>query len=502
MGPLVIGIDIGTTHVKAGAFTTAGQAVKVVRAATPTQRPAEGRAEHDPEAVWEAVCSCLQAVADGISGRVAGIGIASMAEAGVLVGPDGKAPYPAIAWYDRRTAAQAERLVREIGAERLYAKTGLHVQPKHGLAKILWLQEHYPRWLAPGYTWLNMAEYIAFRLTGERRACPTLAVRTLAFDITQGTWSLDVLSALGLPPELFPPVIPEGRPVGGVTPAAARECGVAAGTPVALAGHDHPCAALGTGIVAPGQLLISTGTAETLLGVIGAPRLTSDVFASNINQGPLPVPGTVALQAGIPSSGASFEWARRELFGGLSYEEFEALASSGPDGPSGLLFLPHVNGAGAPWPNPASRGAVIGLTSQTPRHAVARAVIEGACFELRRLFTAFERLVGAPFATIYVTGGHVQNPTWLQMKADVLGRTLSVPDVPEATLLGAALLGGTAAGVFPDPAAATRPVERRLRTVTPRPGATAAYERYYAVYENIYPALQPLFAVWPKVEGF
>lgn len=498
MAPLILGIDIGTTHIKAAAFTTEGQVVHVARQATPTHRPGPGRAEHDPEAVWSAVKACLNEVIQAASGPFAGVGIASMAEAGVLVGPDGEAPHPAIAWFDTRTTSQAQRISQEIGVERLHGQTGLRVQPKHGLPKILWLQEQHPEWVIPGFTWLSMAEYIAFRLTGERRACPTLAARTLAYDITTGTWATELIEALNLPVDLFPPLAQEGEQVGTLTPDVAAECGLPEGTPVALAGHDHPCAALATGVVGPGRLLISTGTAETLIGVIGRPRLGPDVFASNINQGPMPIPHTITLQAGIPSSGASFEWARRTLFPGLSYDAIEQLATEGPEGPSGLLFLPHVNGAGAPLPDPQSRGALLGLTSHTPRSAVAKAMLEGASFELRRLFTAFEKLVEVPFETLFVTGGHVQNQTWMQLKADVLARPLTVPDVPEATLLGAALLGGTAAGVYADAVEAALSVKRSARVITPRDEVVEAYRPYYSTFEHVYPALQPLFSAWPN----
>ena len=439
MQQLLVGIDIGTTNVKAAAFTPAGKLLHVARRPTPTSRPAPDHAEHDPEGIWTAVTECLREVTRTVAGTVAGIGIASMAEAGVLVGPDGEIPYPAIAWFDKRTSTQARRLVDRMGMERIHAHTGLRAQPKHGLPKIMWLKEQQPEWIGPGYTWLSMAEFVAFRLTGQRRAAPSLAARTLAYDLAAGRWWTEVLEALELPAELFPPIVQEGESIGTVTAEAAAACALPSGVPVALAGHDHPCAALAVGLVAPGQILISTGTAETLIGVIGQPRLTPEVYASNINQGPMPLPNTVALQAGIPSSGASFEWARRELFPGLSYDEIEALAAEASDGPSGLLFLPHVNGSGAPTPDAASKAALIGLSGEASRGAIARSVLEGTAFELRRLFTAFEKLIGARFETVYVTGGHVQNQTWMQLKADILGRTLTVPDVQEATLLGAAL---------------------------------------------------------------
>lgn len=490
---ILIGIDVGTTHLKAAAFSPDGEQLAVAHVPTPTERLADGGAQYDPELVWAGIADCLFRVRVAAPGPVAGIGIASMAEAGVLVGHDGQPLWPAIAWFDPRTRPQAEALAAGPGREAIYRQTGQFLMPKFGLLKLLWIKENHPERYAQGAAWLSMAEWIAYRLTGRFASCPTLGARTLAYGLAAGQWLDELLTAVGVRRELFGPILPEGAPVGGVTAQAAALTGLAPGTPVALAGHDHPVAALAAGVTGPGQMLDSTGTAEAVIGAVDRPLLNDAALASQISQGPLPVPGLYGLQAGASASGGSLEWLKREFFPGASYDDLTNLALGEGEEPTGLFYLPHLAGGGPPAVDPASRGAVVGLSYGTTRGQLVKAVLEGTCFELRRMVSAMEALVGAPFTRVTVTGGHAHNPLWLQLKADILGRELVVPEVPEATLLGAALLGGVAGGLFAGPAAASAALPRRDRIVSPRSAVSAAYQQRYAVYEQLAPALKPLY---------
>lgn len=490
---VLIGIDVGTTHLKAGAFTPAGELLAMATRPTPAASTPEGGAEYDPEAIWSGVAACLAEVRRVVQGPVAAVGIASMAEAGVLVDGGGSAAYPAIAWFDPRTRPQAERLGKQVGREVLFRRTGLFLMPKFGLLKLLWIKEHAPGAYARGAAWLSMAEWIAFKLTGRLASCPTLASRTLAFDLTAGAWIDDLLAEVGVRRALFCEIVPEGAPLGGVTEAAAGLTGLPAGAPVALAGHDHPCAALAAGVTGPGQMLDSTGTAEAVIGAMAGPLLTPAVLASEISQGPLPVPGLYALQAGAPASGGSVEWLRQELLGGAGYADLIRLAEEAGEGPTGLLYLPHLAGGGPPRVNPASRGALVGLSYGTTRSQVVKAVLEGTAYELRQMVTAVEDLTGTPFTRVVVTGGHARNPVWLQIKADVLARPLVVLEASEATLLGAALLGGVGGGVYGGPVEAAAAVRRQSRVVSPRAEVAGAYAAVYRRYAGLAEALRPVY---------
>ncbi|HWI64850.1 MAG TPA: FGGY family carbohydrate kinase [Symbiobacteriaceae bacterium] len=486
MRDLLVGIDVGTTHLKAAAFTPTGQLVAIAHEPTPLRRVGDG-GEYDAAELWAGIARCLRQVTENVRPeRIASVGIASMAEAGVLLGSEGAPVYPVITWFDPRTRPQAERLAKDPGTAALYRRTGLFVMPKHGLAKLLWIQEHHPDVFARGATWLSMAEWIGFCLTGQRAACPTLAARTLGMDLATRTWATDLLEHLHIPESLLPPLHAEGTEIGAVTSGATALTGLLAGTPVALAGHDHPCAAFAAGVTTPGQMLDSTGTAEAVIGAVHAPILTDGALASEISQGPLPVPGLYGLQAGASASGGSVEWLRRELLGDADYATLTALAESAGEGPSGILFLPHLAGGGPPAVEPAAKGAFVGITYATTKAHLAKAVFEGTCFELRQMVTAMEGLTGAPFERVVVTGGHTHNPLWLQLKADILGRPVAVPAVGEATLLGAALLG--AGGV--------RPTHGDELTLFPRPETAERYNTQYQTYRQLFPALRPLYRSW------
>ncbi|MEW8979298.1 MAG: FGGY-family carbohydrate kinase [Symbiobacterium sp.] len=490
---VLIGIDVGTTHLKAGAFTPAGELLALATRPTPAESTPDGGAEYDPEALWAGVAACLREVGQAVAEPVASVGIASMAEAGVLVDADGQWAYPAIAWFDPRTRPQADELERLVGREALFRRTGLFLMPKFGLLKLLWIKEHAAEAYARGAAWLSMAEWVAFKLTGRMASCPTLAARTLAYDLNGGVWMDDLLSAVGVRRSLFREIVSEGAPLGGITADAASLTGLPAGVPVALAGHDHPCAALAAGVTGPGQMLISTGTAEAVIGAMVRPLLTPEVLASGISQGPLPVPGLYGLQAGASASGGSVEWLRQELLGGAGYVDLARLAEEAGDGPTGLLYLPHLAGGGPPRVNPASRGALVGLSYGTPRAQVVKAVLEGTAYELKQMVTAMEDLVGTPYTRVVVTGGQARNPVWLQIKADVLGRPLTVLEDAEATLLGAALLGGLGGGVYGGPVEAAAAVRRRARVIHPRADVAEAYAAVYRRYAVLAEALRPVY---------
>lgn len=484
---LLVGLDAGTTHVKAGAFGLDGRPVASFSVPTPTTRLPDGGAEHDPEALWAAASECLARVAAAVRSRVVGIGVASMAEAGLLVDAAGRPATPLLAWFDQRPAAQAAGLARDPGLAWLHARTGLILAPKHGLPKLLWLRERRPELFQGGHRWLGAAEYLVLRLTGKLASCPTLAARTLLYDLEGRGWSAETLDRLGLPANLMPPLVAEGSAVGALT---AGGPGLTAGTPVALGGHDHPCAALGVGLTGPGSLLVSTGTAEAVLGAIEHPLLTRAALAAGIGQGPLPVPRLLALQAGASASGGSLEWLRRELLTGETLEGLSELAASTGDGPTGLLFLPHLFGSAPPAPEADATGALVGLRAGTTRAEVVKAVLEGTAFELRRMVEGMESLLGSRFERLTVTGGHARSRVWLQVKADVLGRPLRVPEIPDATLLGAALLGGVAAGVFAGAREASVAAERPPLEVEPRSDSARRYEERFTAYERLSAAVR------------
>lgn len=478
----LLGIDVGTTRLKAGLFDEDGRAVRLASRATPTRREADGRVHHDPLELWDAVAAVVrEALGEDGSRDVQAVGVSSMAEAGLLVdGLAGTPRTPVIAWYDRR--AEGYAVASESDAFEGFKRTGLHPRYKFALPKLLWLKERDPAALR-GATWLSVADYVVFRLTGNMVTDPSLAARTYAFDIRRGAWDQEWLRCFGLDPSLFPRVAAAGKPAGGVTTWAADATALESGTPVAVTGHDHITAMLAAGILEPGPMLDSVGTAESLLGVWLHPVFDRATFDSGLAVVPHVLSDRLCWLGGLSAAGGSVEWLREQLGDpAISYEEVRRLVRESGDGPTGILYYPYLSGSGAPWPDAHVRGAFVGLSAEHRRGDLAKAVLEGTAFEADGIRRTAERLTGRAIAEATVVGGAVRSPEWIQIKADVFGVPCVVPAAPEATLLGAVLTSGLGVGCLEAPADIERisALQRgRGTTFTPDEDRNQTYRHIY-----------------------
>lgn len=474
-GPLLAGVDVGTTSVKAAVFDPAGRPVASAAVPTPTRSSAPGRAEYDPEALWEAAATALRRAVGTLpdAGAVVGVAVASMAEAGVALDGNGVPVAPIVAWYDRRSAAQGRRLVAAVGAGRLRTLTGLPPQPIYGICKIMWLAENAREPFARARAWLNVADYIAYRLSGERATDLSLATRTGALDLRGRRWSSEVLDAAGIPVSLFPPLVASGTALGRVTSQAADETGLPRHTVVGAGGHDHICGALAAGVVEPGRALDSIGTAESLLLPLPAPVATDD-DTPRFSQGVHVAGDRWYAAAGIHAGGASIDWVLRLVAGADDADALLSEAAAVPAGAQGVVFAPHV---GAPGVLDGKAGALIGLTPDTDRASMVRAVMEGLAVVASDLLDRLveEAALGSR-PQVRVIGGGARNALLLSIKAAVAGRPLHRLALNEATSLGAALLGGVAAGTFLDPTTAAAGIETDLHEVVPDAADATAYD--------------------------
>lgn len=470
---LLAGVDVGTTHVKAGVYEPGGRAVAVAAVATPVRSREPGRADHDAEALWDAVATALRDAVDRVEAptRIAGVAVASMAEAGVPLDSTGTPTAPVIAWFDRRSEAQARRLADTLGADRLRAVTGVPPQPIYGICKLAWLAEHDPEAFARTRTWLNVADYVAYRLCGHQATDLSLATRTGALDLRARRWSSEVLDAAEIPATLFAPLVTSGTGLGRVTRSVARATGLPEHTVVGAGGHDHVCGALAAGVTDPGRALDSMGTAESLLVPLTAP-LPTDATTPRFSQGVHVAADRWYAAAGVHASGASLEWALRVLDGDRA--ALLAEAGAAPPGAHGVVFAPHLALAGVVDGAP---GALVGLAPDTERGAVTRAVLEGLAVAAGDVLARLIAQAGLPHPpSVRVIGGGARTPLLLAIKAAVTGWTLHRPETTEAAALGAALLGGVAAGVYPGTDAAMSAVEHGGEDVVADPDAVAAYE--------------------------
>ena len=500
-GPL-LGIDVGTTHCKAGLFRLDGDPISVSSRPTPLRRSPEGNAFYDPQELWATVAAAIREVVAGCgrAGTISAIGIASMAETGLLVDRKSGAPRsPLIPWFDPAATPQAELLKREGDHGERFLRSGIRPNFKCSLAKVLWLREQ-DKGVIREATWLSTADYIAYCLTGVMATDYSLAGRTYAFRIDQKTWDEAWLGHLGVDVRVFPTPLPSGTIVGWIEPEIAAAIGLPTGTPVSIAGHDHVCAAFAAGAIDPGLVFDSMGTAEALIGGFEERSLEENELRSGLVYGCHVVKGRNYWMGGLSASGGSVEWLGAILDEPpLSYAELDALLEGASPEPTGILYFPYLSGSGSPHTDFLVRGAFTGLNAAHGQSDLAKAVLEGTAYEVEFIRRAAEMATGSAIHQIIASGGGTRNRHWMQIKADVSGCRLEVLPMPEATLLGAALVAGVGCGVFADAAQAID-AARQVVVEIYLPDA-GRHQGYIDLYERGYLHLQaPLRQLAREIE--
>jgi xylulokinase len=452
---VLLGLDVGTSSLKAGLFTLSGQVVGLAEAAYPLLTPEPGALEQDPRHWWAALISVCRQLLERDRPRVGALALCGQAPSLVAVDTALEPTHPAITWLDQRPAATAEHL---------YARLG-QVVPLWGSwpAQIAWFAQARPDALARSRWLMGCPDYLAARLTGE----PTLML----------AWPAAELDAARVDPRLVPPQSTPGEIVGAVTSGAAEVTGLPPGTPVVAGFVDGIMGVLGSGVERPGDACINSGTSGTF-SVVAQPGTG------------YPVLGLDILGAATNTSGKALDWfAERIARQEMPYDDLIAEAASVSPGAQGVLFLPHLAGERAPEPDPRSRGAWAGLTLEHDRGHLLRALLEGVAFSLRSV-GEWLALNGAQIGEVRCVGGQARSPLWNQIKADVLNRPLLVPEVVDAAVVGAAVLAALAAGAYAGRQEAISHMVRIARRFEPEPATAARYEELYAAYRELYPALR------------
>jgi len=493
----LIGLDIGTTGCKAILFDDEGLILGQGSREYDIQMPHPGWAEQDADQVWRLAWEALrEAVALARDDPPLALALSVQGEAVIPVDAEGMALRPAILGMDTRTGAENEWLVGRFGAEALFDRTGMPVHTINTLPKLLWLQRHEPGTWHAAHQFLLYEDLVLQRLCGQATISHCLASRTQMYDLAAGDWADDILKACQIERERLAPLAPQkGGVVGTLRRELAEELGIRSEVQIASGGHDQACAAAGSGAIEAGLAMVSTGTAEVVEVVTASPALSESLREGNISVYRHVVPGLTLAMTLNHSGGLLLRWFRdtlsrwqAEQARAAGEDAYDRILSGAPEGPTGMLVLPHFSGSGTPWLDTSSKGAILGLSFGTTHAAFAKAILEGLTYELR-INLDLLREAGVAIHELHAVGGGARSPLWLQLKADICQVPLRVPQVTEAACLGAALLAGVAAGVYPDLEAAVARTVRLKRRIEPRSESVAAYEAKYALYREVYPAL-------------
>ena len=466
----ILGIDLGTNEVKAGLVTLDGRLLAIARSGYELdvgRHP--GWAEQDPGAWWSAVVSAVGALHIADTAEVVAIGVDGHGPTLVAVDGRGEATRPAITWMDTRSIAEADELAEA---------TGVRGWALAGLPAALWMERH-DRAAADATRWyLATWEWLAFRLTGE--AVATLTPNQLVPDPV-------LVAAAGIPADRLPRVGETGSLVGRLTGAAADALGLAAGIPVAGGTVDAFASYHGAGLLRAGDAFDPGGSAGGFGVYWDQPVDVPGGFVT-----PAPLAGHYSVGAAMAATGRALDWYRDDVLGGtIATEALLAEAAATPPGADGLVFLPYLAGERSPIWDPEARGVLAGLTLSHGRGHIARAILEASALAIRHV-SAPMLAAGVQVRDMRVCGGPAQSEVWNQIKADVTGFTVAVPEVLETAVLGSAILGACAIGAHADLPTAIAAMTRVDRRLEPNAGLAPVYQRLSDAYVALYPATAPI----------
>jgi len=484
-----LGVDLGTSECKVCLITEAGEVVRVARERYVTHAPRPLWAEQDPRD-WApaATAATRRLVAQtGIAARsIIGMALTSAAHIGVLLDAHGRPVRRAILWNDQRSSREAAELEREHGEE-ILRRTYQAVSTTWTLPHLCWVRRNDPDAWARTRRVALSKDFLVEWLVGSPATDPATALSSQLYDASVGRWSPELCAMAGVSPEMLPPVRPARDRIGGLTAEAAERLGLLPGTPVVVGTLDSATELFAAGALAAGQCLVRLATAGGVQVVVREPRP---------NRKLLTYPHVVAplwyCQAGTNSCASAVRWGSRVVTGeaDVPFATWDAWAADTPAGAGGLMFHPYLVGERAPQWDPELRASFVGASLNHGRGHFARAIYEGTAFSIRHAMSVLPE-VESSSGELAVVGGGTHSAVWVQILADVLGRTLVVAEGVDSAY-GAALLGLAGLGLSDDAGrAGVRAAARKY--IAPQPELAAAYSDRYHAYVRVGEALAPLY---------
>ena len=490
---LFIGVDLGSSSVKCAAVDHLGMVKAEAEGSYDFDCPRDGWLEVHPEKWWELTRTVLADTLRKIDAReIKCIGLCGVMMMAIMLDSNGRVIRPTISWLDQRTLPQMQRIKDDYFEQAIFEATGTAISPSQTLLPLLWVKENEPDNFDRIDKVLLSKDYIRFKLTGNIHTDLTDASGTLLLDNRTGAWNGEIAEALGLPLHFLPDLVSSAQVTGYLLDGVAGEIGLPAGLrlPVVAGAGDGVSTALGLGIVRPGQLGITVGTAGVLMSA--SPAFVADekrrclVFQH-------PAPGLWYLVTATNTSGEAVRWFSNAMYKDLieskRYSRFIEDAGGSPPGSHGLVFLPYLAGSRSPHYDAQARGAFLGLDLQCGLPDLARSVMEGVAYELRDCLEVHREVLAGQktkIEDVRISGGIVRNPLWLQILADILNAPLRVPRVAELGALGAAMNAAVGVGFYDNHEQAARQMVAISREVEPSPQNRAVYADGYDLFKSAY----------------
>lgn len=484
----LLGIDVGTTGCKAAVFSVKGKLISYAYREYPLIIPRTGWMELDPHLVLNNVFSCVsECVNIDVADQIVALSISTQGEAVIPVDVNGEVLSNSILTFDSRCSAETDWLSNKFGRQLIYEITGAPLSSMFTLPKILWIKKHQEEVFNKTWKFMCFGDYVAYHLGASPYIDFSMASRMLIFDIKQRKWSDHIISKAGLDHELFSEPIDSAQLIGVVSSAVAKKLGLPDGIKIYSGAHDQACCALGCGVINSGLAMDSLGTTESILTVQQDYLITDSMKKNNFPCYVYPVDGLYAYFSFLSSSGSILRWLRDNLvFSNPSYsfENLNKEAEKRYQKPSGLLVIPHFSGSGTPSLNSLSKGIIAGLSLDTDIYAIYKAILEGTCYEGRLNIELMEES-GIEINQLRCIGGGAKSDLWMQIKSDITGKEIGIPDITEAGCSGAAILAGIGAGIYSNANEAIRNFVRIEKRFSPNPEMQPAYDEVFGNYQRL-----------------
>jgi xylulokinase len=487
----LMGIDMGTSGCKAVVFDENWNVVYQAYREYPLIFPGEGLLELDAECVWQGIREAVTEANEHTDKEISAVAVSAIGDVIIPCTLDGTPVRNSIVDFDPRGEAELNAFADGFGKKRFFELTGMPPLFIGSLAKILWIKKNEPKVYESTQRWATYEDFIVQKLGLSPSVSYSEAARTMLFDIRKKTWAQELLTEVSIPLSKLPQAVPSAIKLGCISEKIQRELKFKVRAEVVSGGHDMVCAAVGAGLNESdtGTAVNIAGTIEGIVAAMDQPN-TSDEMLENLFPCYPAHTGYVTFSVNL-TAGCIVRWFRDML----AFEEYadckqkgvnfyeNLLKSIDTQTPGNIFFLPHFSGSGNPYFDPAAQGAIYGLTLDATRGSIARAMIEGLCYEIKLHTEAFKN-AGMTLSALRAVGGGARIDAQLQLKANITGLTVIKGAVPESSALGAAAYAGVAMGVIKNPAEAFLAIKGNESDFSPDNQAYKNFDKAYARYKR------------------
>ncbi len=491
---VVGGLDVGTTGAKIALYNENGENLKVYYKEYNVKRQ-NGEHEIDFSDVKNGVLELLKSAVKDY--KVEALGITSFGETFAMLDKDDNVLAPSMLYTDPRGEKQVELLCEKLGEDYLTLITGVKPHPMYSIAKIMWIKDNLPDAYNNAVKVLLGEDYIVYTLTGNAQIDYSLAARTAALDIEKKCWCDEIFKAADVDASLMSKPVEAGSIAGTVKPEIKKLLGIDYDITVVNGCHDQAAGMIGSGVFETGKAMDGTGTVECIPVVLNEKPTDLKLYDGGYSVVPF-IDGKYACYALSFTGGATLKWFRdnfaeldKKDADELNQNVYANLDSRVADNPTGLLILPHFAGAATPYMDNGSKAAILGVTLETTKYDIYKALMEGTSYEMLLNFNKLKGFTGE-ISEIKATGGGATSNVWLQIKADILNTDIISLDCKEVGAAGTAALSGVAVGLYPDLNSAVKKMAPVRKVFSPNKENITAYAKLYENYEKLYSSVRGL----------